>query len=908
MKRALGLLLAAVLLISTAPFASAEEHFYELDWKTSGKIRLEETEENGETVLVMEDLEDAEPPVYSQAIRYFEPIAGDVTVEFDFKMTPLGKDNFPIAVIGGNASATAITFLEDENLVVFNHSRDLPLKAQEGWNHLEIRLNTSTGDTTAEMNGESLSFKNPVAIGNVKYMEFDLMHNAKLLLNNWFVHETGKAPVIQTPAETEQGDESISVDDTGIRIEFDGKRIEPETNRHPILYQGNVMTHYKAAFEDLKAWTTWDAATREIKILYFDKLLCLPLNSTKIKVNDAETEIAAPVIMAKGRIYVPLRAVAELLGAEVAWDGAAKTVRVTSAKEPDYGVRHEPRTAEEQSKVWVCPQLWKFHNGSQEVNFELNTILADTTKWPEVLKKTTGVKMYVNLLNPVWGYDMPALAEMIAVNNLETAFEVGGIGSTGALGAWQNSGKRSSETEISVYYNNWLAAGGKIDYLATDHSIMQTIGQYDYDKGLYWQAIYQQMMHFKYLHEWNPEIRFGLIESLGYFNIKGLDGYEYKQVARLADTWDFEQFIDDVLLMADKVGVTVSQYDFDFGYHDVLNDTKRRYDSFKEGDELDMGRIIAAQTIIQKKGLRAGPIFNDYQLNLFAEDQTGENPKPVSWWDEQATKHMLTHFNTYLKQKKAMPDDFLLQVWDGFPSCVGPEDKENTFFYALKQMSSVLPDAVRERKVKYALPTDESGFVLSPFAPSGKTQYYLRKEDDGERKQTPKTNISSLLATPGKWSMGPGVKIEDGVLSMYKADGTNLGYDEPFANIDLLMETKLNKEKGGYITLMTRSKEMNGVPWGITQGYQVICSGEGITLMRRDTTEWATLKAVTTNILGDDAFHKLELVTEDSEEGVLVSLSIDGNTVLNYNDTARPIYDKGYLVIFSLAGTEAQIK
>ena len=78
--------------------------------------------------------------------------------------------------------------------------------------------------------------------------------------------------------------------------------------------------------------------------------------------------------------------------------------------------------------------------------------------------------------------------------------------------------------------------------------------------------------------------------------------------------------------------------------------------------------------------------------------------------------------------------------------------------------------------------------------------------------------------------------------------------------------------------------------------------------MRRDTTEWATLKAVTTNILGDDAFHKLELVTEDSEEGVLVSLSIDGNTVLNYNDTARPIYDKGYLVIFSLAGTEAQIK
>ena len=89
--------------------------------------------------------------------------------------------------------------------------------------------------------------------------------------------------------------------------------------------------------EALGNWaTTWD---REAQAAAVETDLCtltIPLRSREVLVGDAAYELNGPVIGRNGRTYVPLRALADLLGAEVAYVDARTPVTVTSRPPVDY--------------------------------------------------------------------------------------------------------------------------------------------------------------------------------------------------------------------------------------------------------------------------------------------------------------------------------------------------------------------------------------------------------------------------------------------------------------------------------------------------------------------------------------------------------------------------------------------
>ncbi len=115
------------------------------------------------------------------------------------------------------------------------------------------------------------------------------------------------------------GDITVTVD--GRPLSFD---------QSPLMQGGRVLVPLRGIFEALGAKVEWDAPSRTVRATSGDSSMMLPLGSRTATVNGGPVTLDVPAAVVGGRTVVPLRFVAEALGAEVRWDGAARRVAITS--------------------------------------------------------------------------------------------------------------------------------------------------------------------------------------------------------------------------------------------------------------------------------------------------------------------------------------------------------------------------------------------------------------------------------------------------------------------------------------------------------------------------------------------------------------------------------------------------
>ncbi|MBT9154349.1 MAG: Oligopeptide-binding protein AppA [Firmicutes bacterium] len=98
----------------------------------------------------------------------------------------------------------------------------------------------------------------------------------------------------------------------------------------PVILQGRALVPMRAIFEALGATVHWDEATKTVTAYRRESAVVLTIGSRTAWVNGPVSTLdVAPSIVA-GRTLVPLRFVAEALGAEVGWDGRV-TISVNHA-------------------------------------------------------------------------------------------------------------------------------------------------------------------------------------------------------------------------------------------------------------------------------------------------------------------------------------------------------------------------------------------------------------------------------------------------------------------------------------------------------------------------------------------------------------------------------------------------
>jgi hypothetical protein len=124
---------------------------------------------------------------------------------------------------------------------------------------------------------------------------------------------------LMTAGALAASDISVTVD--GHELTFD---------QPPLMQDGRVLVPLRGIFEALGAEVQWEAASRTVRARSQKSQMVLPLGSRTATVNGRAVDLDVPASVVGGRTVVPLRFVAEALGAQVLWEGAARKVIIAS--------------------------------------------------------------------------------------------------------------------------------------------------------------------------------------------------------------------------------------------------------------------------------------------------------------------------------------------------------------------------------------------------------------------------------------------------------------------------------------------------------------------------------------------------------------------------------------------------
>lgn len=126
---------------------------------------------------------------------------------------------------------------------------------------------------------------------------------------------------------------AIRVDVNGQPVSFGGVQ--------PMQIGGRVFIPLRAVAESLGADVRWDAATRTVYGSREGQTFRLPMRARTAFVNGRTVSLDAPARSIAGRTVVPLRFVAEALGAQVGWSSARQLVSVNMPNAVVAGQRQE---------------------------------------------------------------------------------------------------------------------------------------------------------------------------------------------------------------------------------------------------------------------------------------------------------------------------------------------------------------------------------------------------------------------------------------------------------------------------------------------------------------------------------------------------------------------------------------
>jgi len=331
---------------------------------------------------------------------------------------------------------------------------------------------------------------------------------------------------------------------------------------------------------------------------------------------------------------------------------------------------------EAMDSLWICPK-------SLQEGVILEDFIPQVTNaanWPTLLGKTKVLKLYIEYLSKATPDDQRKLGAFIAENDLRVAVEIGGIRMAPSSTADDKIGVAAAEREYLVL-KMFIALGGRVDYVTTDHSMMAEITSQTPARPNMVMADYiqQQMEYFLYLRERLPDLKVGLIESLGYFWIKG--DRQYEATVSTLKKVDFEEYMSEYVRIAGENGVTIDHFHVDFGKHDVEYD--RGY-----------GRILAAEAYVRGLGLDvgfiAGNAFHDFNMTV----KTDMDIEDAS---RSAAIRTLKYFESYM-EAGGQCDYLVFQRWQPYPMAVGDENTPFSNFGIFKSLldSALFPHSDTE--------------------------------------------------------------------------------------------------------------------------------------------------------------------------------------------------------------------
>ncbi len=121
--------------------------------------------------------------------------------------------------------------------------------------------------------------------------------------------------------------------DADVSVTVDGRKVVFPDAKPFIDENGRTLIPVRFVTEDLGATVEWNAQDREVYITKDGVNIMIRIDQEIILVNGRTKTMNTKAIIKEDRTYVPIRYVAEELGATVGWDASTRTVIITTVKD-----------------------------------------------------------------------------------------------------------------------------------------------------------------------------------------------------------------------------------------------------------------------------------------------------------------------------------------------------------------------------------------------------------------------------------------------------------------------------------------------------------------------------------------------------------------------------------------------
>ena len=137
-----------------------------------------------------------------------------------------------------------------------------------------------------------------------------------------------KPEVTAAPEVTTQPQETAVPEKKSITVSTEDGRVKISVNGVPVVYSENepfiddnnrTQLPIRAVMETLGAEVEWNEADKSVKITYGGDEIILKIGSNVLLINGKERIMVTSAVIIKDSTYIPLRAVAEALRMEVVW-------------------------------------------------------------------------------------------------------------------------------------------------------------------------------------------------------------------------------------------------------------------------------------------------------------------------------------------------------------------------------------------------------------------------------------------------------------------------------------------------------------------------------------------------------------------------------------------------------------
>ncbi|RAP77094.1 stalk domain-containing protein [Paenibacillus montanisoli] len=171
--------------------------------------------------------------------------------------------------------------------------------------------------------------------------------SAGLVLAPLSIHGTSTAEAASAPTQTYAANSQAGA----TSVVIDGKKLSLSPS--PTALKGTTFVPMRAIFTALKASVTWEPATKTIIAVKGRTTITLQLGSKKAVKNGKAIALTAAPQQLKGATMVPLRFIAEALGADVQFNPTKGTIAITSAE----ALLKKRQEAEEKAEQAKKPQV-----------------------------------------------------------------------------------------------------------------------------------------------------------------------------------------------------------------------------------------------------------------------------------------------------------------------------------------------------------------------------------------------------------------------------------------------------------------------------------------------------------------------------------------------------------------------